>query len=204
VFYLKIIELSYLLSDGMAVFPNDPSFSLNETTSHEKDGFSLSILKSGLHTGTHLDSPYHFHPSGRKVKDVDLDELIGPAQIIDVNKQVITKSYLKNVNPDKILIIRTGWESHWEKTDYFMDNPYLTSEAAELLVKKGIKGLGIDSPNVDTFGNTAIHEILLSHDMWIVENLKNLDQIGSNHFEIFLIPLRIDAEGSMVRAFARI
>lgn len=203
----------------MPVFPGDPSLSLEEFSSHEKDGFSLYLLKTGLHVGTHLDSPYHFHKKGRKVKNIELEELIGPAQIIDVSgdmaltsedvfedvpEPLIKKSHLKKVQSDKILIIKTGWDLNWGKDEYFRNNPYLTSEAAEFLVKKGIVGLGLDTPSVDAWGETKIHEILLSKDIWIVENLKNLDKINTINFEIFLIPLLIDAEGSMIRAFITI
>ena len=44
-------------------------------------------------------------------------------------------------------------------------------------MKRKIRGLGIDGPSVDPFGKTLIHEKLLFNDIWIVENLKNLELI---------------------------
>ncbi len=201
---MKIIELTHLLKDKSPVFPGDPSFSLKEEYTHNIHGFSLSLLKTGLHVGTHIDSPYHFHPGGRQVNDISLEELTGSAHMIKLKGKVLEKSHIKNIPSDQILIIHTGWDRNWKKPHYFHDHPYLSLEAAKLLLEKGIKGIGIDGPSVDVWGETKIHQLLLENDIWIVENLTKLHQITDTEFEIFFIPLLIDAEGSMVRAFARI
>jgi arylformamidase len=234
---LKILDLSQELSCKMPVFPQDPDFIIKEILNSEKDDFTLSILNMGLHAGTHLDSPYHFYSSGRKVLEIPLDELMGPVKIIEVETNFIDHSYVsnsnqkihdpgfeikdsnfKNIKKGDIVIIKTGWSFKWGLDNYFTENPYLSAEAAGFLVEREIRGLAIDGPSVDPFGKTLIHKKLLFNDIWIVENLKNLELIpqldnkdsndnyneNNDSLEFFLIPLPLKSEASPVRAFARI
>lgn len=242
---MKIFDLSQELSNEMPVFPQDPDFSMHKILNSGKDDFTLSILTMGLHNGTHLDSPYHFNESGRKVFEISLDELMGPVKIIHIKNSSmehfhvsnsdqnlenkypgfeIKVSCFKNIKEGDIVIIKTGWSFRWGLDDYFTHNPYLSEQAADFLVEKEIKGLGIDGPSVDPFGKISCHKKLLFNDIWIVENLKNLeilpesnnktsknvktsnidDNKDDNALEFFFIPLPIKSEASPVRAFARI
>ncbi|MDP3035200.1 MAG: cyclase family protein [Methanobacteriaceae archaeon] len=227
---MKILDLSQPMVDKMPVFPQDPEFSLEEILNSEKDGFTISLIKTGLHAGTHIDSPYHFYSDGRKIDEITLDELIGPLNLIDVTNSLykpidildtskdvlkvkkensnkeINVSELKNIKKGDILIVKTNWSKNWGLSNYFTQNPYLSEEAAEFLIEKEISGLVIDAPSVDTLGKTIIHEKLLLNDIWIVENLKNLELIPQNseNLEFFCIPLSIECEASPVRAFIRI
>jgi len=197
------------------------------------------MLNMGLHAGTHLDSPYHFYSSGRKVIEIPLDDLMGPVKIIDVETNLIEHSSVsnpnsnleildprpeieasnfKNIKKGDIIVIKTGWSFKWGLDNYFTENPYLSEEAADFLVKMEIKGLAIDGPSVDPFGKTSCHKKLLFNDIWIVENLKNLELIpqldnkcyneddneNNDSLEFFLIPLPLKSEASPVRAFARV
>ncbi|MCK9150854.1 cyclase family protein [Methanobacterium alcaliphilum] len=201
---MKIIDLSQPLSNNMTVFPNDPAFYQEEIMNHETDDFSLSLIKTGLHAGTHIDAPYHFHRDGKKVDEIALKELIGPSQIVDINEQEINMEQLSAIKSFGVVLLRTGWDKKWGFPEYFQNNPYLTHEASEFLVEKKIKGLGIDGPSVDMMGKTLVHKKLLSNNIWIVENLANLGKINTTPFEINFIPLSIKAEASPIRAFARL
>ncbi|GAB6054884.1 cyclase family protein [Methanobacterium movens] len=200
---MQILDLSHVLTNGMPVYPQDPPFILEEIVNFENHSYSLSILKTGLHAGTHIDAPYHFHSSGLKINQINLKDLMGTARIIDVEKEVKAEDLPSLENMD-ILIIRTSWSNKWGKKEYFKDNPYLSLEAAEIISKSQIKGVGIDGPSVDPPGEIIIHQKLLSNGRWIVENLKNLDLIKSPLVEIYFIPLPLEGESSPVRAFAKI
>ncbi|MBU4535898.1 MAG: cyclase family protein [Euryarchaeota archaeon] len=200
---MQIIDLSHVLTNGMPVFPQDPPFILEEIINFENDLYSLSILKTGLHAGTHIDAPYHFHSSGRKINQIKLKDLMGTAKIIDVEKEVKAED-LQSIENIEILVIRTSWSNKWGKKEYFEDNPYLSRKAAEIITESQIKGVGIDGPSVDPPGEITIHKKLLTNGLWVVENLNNLDQIKSTNVEIYFIPLPLEGEASPVRAFAKI
>lgn len=223
----------------MPVFPQDPDILLKEILNSEKDDFTITVLNTGLHSGTHLDAPYHFYPAGRKALEITLNELMGPVKIIDVENS-LRKSFsisdscadvepksgeeievvaFKNVKKGDIVVLKTGWSLKWGLENYFTYSPYISQQAANFLVKKKIRGLAIDGPSPDKFGETIIHKILLSNDIWIVENLKNLDLIppsnekqanedntkdNNNLMEFFFIPLPLKTEASPIRAFVRI
>lgn len=199
-----MIELSHMMYNKMPVYPGDPPFLMEIIKKHGKDGYLLNKFKGNMHAGTHLDAPYHFNPGGRKISDLKLSELINTACIVDVKTKKIEPKHLKSVQDDKIIIFRTGWSLKWKKEEYFSENPYISQECADQLVEMEINGIGIDSPSIDRKGNMANHFKLLSHDTWIVENLKNLDQIYLDRFKIYIIPLLIETEASPVRVFADI
>ena len=49
----------------------------------------------------------------------------------------------------KAVLVHTGWDRHWRTEAYFDDHPFLTAEAAQLLVNRGAALVGIDSHNID-------------------------------------------------------
>ena len=55
-----------------------------------------------MHTGTHIDAPFHFDNDGKKVLDLDIDLYIGRARVIDVSGHVesIGRKELENIEFD--------------------------------------------------------------------------------------------------------
>ena len=45
---------------------------------------NVSAIRMSVHTGTHVDAPYHVLPAGKTLEEVPLATLIGPALLIDV------------------------------------------------------------------------------------------------------------------------
>ncbi|AXV37017.1 MAG: hypothetical protein CIT01_01755 [Methanobacterium sp. BRmetb2] len=199
---MRMIDLTHKLYNKMPVYPGDPPVKIGEIKNHHMDEYSLYKFQGNMHMGTHLDAPYHFQKGGRKISDLKLNELIQKARIIDVDSKKIKVKHLKFLNDEKVIIFRTGWSSKWGKDEYFIKNPYLSSKCANYLVELCVKGIGIDAPSVDPFGDTSNHKTLLSHDIWILENLTNLDKIYHDQFKIYIIPLLLETESSPVRAFA--
>ncbi|MGC9516749.1 MAG: cyclase family protein [Methanomicrobiales archaeon] len=199
-----MIDLTHKLYDKMPVYPGDPPVSIAEIKNHENEPYSFYQFSGNMHIGTHLDAPYHYHSKGRKISKIKLSELIKMAEIIDVDSKKIELNHAKNKIKQDIVIFRTGWSINWGQNNYFTQNPYLSEKCAKFLVKKNVKGVGIDSPSVDAWGENLIHKILLENDVWIVENLNNLDKISKEKFKIYIIPLLIDSEASPVRVFAKL
>ncbi|CAM5697348.1 Cyclase OS=Streptomyces antimycoticus OX=68175 GN=SSPO_091480 PE=4 SV=1 [Streptomyces antimycoticus] len=104
----------------------------------------------------------------------------------------------------------TGWSRHWGHDDY-LAHPYLTPEAAELLVNAGIRTVGIDALSVcHPRRRFPAHRILCGAHAVIAENLTNLAplldaQTAGEPIEVSLLPLRLPAaDGAPVRAVARV
>jgi len=99
-------------------------------------------------------------------------------------------------------VLNTGWAQKWGEPGYFTEHPRLSGEVAEFLIACGVHLVGVDMPSVDRPPYPA-HVALLGSGAVIVENLTNLDAIGSQVFQIFVVPLKIRGrDGSPVRAIA--
>ncbi len=218
----EIVDVSLALYDNMGTFPapTHVETELKDTGTHEEEGMAVSKLKTSTHTGTHIDSPYHFVAEGRKLDEISPDRFIRPAVLLDFShkeaKGGVTAAELeeKNVSIDEgdIVIIRTDWTDKMEgKSGFFMESPYLEPDAARWLVGKNISGFGLDAGNVenpdkmDTDKAAEIHKILLGAGLIIIEGLTNLSQIPEGRHEIFALPLKLnDCEGAPARVMIRV
>ena len=80
----------------------------------------------------------------------------------------------------------------------------LGEATAAWLVARGVHLVGVDTPSVDREPHPA-HYQLLGAEMVIVENLTGLERIGSDIFELIVMPLPLRGlEASPVRAVARV
>lgn len=204
---MKYIDLSHKMTDEMDVYPDDPEFKLKEITKNEDD-YSLFKISGGLHTGTHIDAPYHYISNGKMVSDLDINDLVGKASIIKIKNDVniinkcIKIDDFEMIKPfEKIVILNTGWYKYWGEDTYFNENPYISEELAKLLIENEISGVAIDTCSVDKMGQNHIHKMFLKNDIWIVENLTNMDKLIENKYYTYFIPLNIAGEASYIRAF---
>lgn len=202
---MEYIDLTHKLDNKIPVFPGDPDFKLNPFKKATKeDSSNIYEISGSLHSGTHIDSPFHYIENGKKVLDLKLENLIGIANVLNYNKNE-KEIYFENIkNPlEKIIILNTSWSNNWGSDNYFTENPYLSKEFANTLLENNVQGIAIDTPSVDKFGKSIIHKILLKNNIWIVENLNSRDKLIKNKYNAFFIPLKINADASFVRAFLK-
>lgn len=193
---MTLIDLTYPITDSMKEYPGDPKTELEKI---DCDECTLYRLTTGLHTGTHIDAPYHYLENGSKVSDLNLEDFIGKAKVIESNEKTIDAS-----EPlEEIVIINTGWSKHWGSASYFVDYPHLSFEFSERLIEENVKGIAIDTCSVDKHGMDEIHRNLLKNNIWIVENIANSDRLKGKCYKSYFIPLKIEAEASPVRAFVK-
>ncbi len=215
---MKIIDLTRTITPDMQVYPGTEQPRLKRANTIEKDGFAETLLEMYSHTGTHTDSPAHIFEGGRSLDKFDLSELCGRAVMLDVRDlpegSVIEVERLLGIKDkleaSRFLVLRTGFEEKWGEAGYFGGFPVLSQDAAELLVKLGIGGVGVDAISVDPVeAPLEIHKILLGAGMVIVENLCNLDKLAESTkgetFELFVMPLKFEnADGAPTRVMGRV
>ena len=199
---MEYIDLTYTIKNNLPEYPGDPKTKLSYFI--QEDDLTLFKLETGLHTGTHMDSPLHYIKNGEKISDLSLENFIGKTSInyVENNQKEISVKNLKN-STEKIAIIITGWSKYFGSDKYFYENPYLSNELANLIIEKNIKGIAIDTCSVDKYGENTIHKKLLENNIWIVENITNCDNLSKTSYDSFFIPLNINAEASPVRAFLK-
>ena len=194
---MKYVDLSYDIKSQMPVYPGDMELHSNKENDYEKDGFNLYSFFTSMHVGTHIDAPMHMSKNKKFISEYSIDKFIDKVKVIGVKEE-----YYRNIKENDIVLLFTGWDSFYGKKEYYTNHPVINEEFAELLIKKKIKMLGIDMPSPDN-GEFKIHKKLFENDIFILENLTNLNKLlYSEEIQIFAQPLKIQGEASLVRAIA--
>ncbi len=220
---LRWVDLSHTLEEGIPAWPTHARFGQTLYESYEYGDLARHYgLTMGEHTGTHVDAPSHFIGSGPAhygVDEVPLDRLVGraatidakdlgPGVLLDADRIRAWEEEHGRIEAGDGVLIRYGWEDRWATGPVgrrFLDDwPGLGEGAAEYLVERGVSLVGCDTMSVDAKASaeSPAHYALLGNEVYIVENLKNLDKLPP--FCLFLaFPLKLrGGSGSPVRAVA--
>ena len=207
----RLVDLTHWLEPNMPVYPGTEPPRLEAANTVARDGFAEKKLTFYSHTGTHLDAPAHMLPGGRTLDGYPISTFYGRAVLADVRALAGDRIGLMHLAPlaDRLktadfLILRTGWAERWGSPDYFNGFPALTAEAARWLLQFNLKGLGTDAISIDRMddGDFPVHHLFFAAGLVAIENLTNLDGLGSE-FTLGCFPLFIkDADGAPIRAVA--
>jgi len=118
------------------------------------------IIGMGVHATTHIDAPWHYHPTvnGQKAKTIDevpLEWLYGEGVVIDMRhkpdfeeitvedlQQDLAKNNIR-LQPGNIVLIKTGRDKLSAK-EYVDKGTGVSAAATEWLIDQGVKVMGID------------------------------------------------------------
>ncbi|PTX17434.1 Kynurenine formamidase [Halanaerobium congolense] len=204
---MELIDLSYEIHKGMPVYPGDIEVELENDKKVKEDGYSNHNLKMGMHTGTHLDLPAHMLKDNRYISDISLNYLSGRAILLNTaGQKVITvkNEYQDLIKKDDMIIIKTSFDAKYGQEEYYREHPVISEELAEFFVKKEIKLLGFDMPSPDQ-SPFKIHHKLFENNIFILENLCNLDKLPElEAFKLLIFPLKVRAEAAPCRVAAEI
>jgi arylformamidase len=170
---------------------------------------NVSELCLGSHTGTHVDSPYHFEQGGITVDEIPLDLLIGPAWVCEVDcESMIKVSALKGRVPRDVtrMLLKTPNSALWHRPvqEFTPDFCALSVEAVQWIVAQGIRLLGVDYLSVERPGSEGhpIHHALLGAGIVIVEGL-DLSSVQTGWYNLYCLPLKVTGgDGAPARAVA--
>lgn len=213
---MKVIDLSRTICGDMPVYPGTEGPSLMEGSSYEADGFRETLLRLYSHTGTHMDAPNHLFAEKRTLDTFAVSQFIGSAVVLDcsdkgageeIGMQELQRS-LPAVEQADFILFYTGWSRHWGGSDYFGDYPCLSLEVIDYLLAAQKKGVGLDTIGLDPIADTQLtrhRKLFQGGDVLIIENLCNLEQLGSDLFTLLALPLKFaNADGAPTRAVALI
>ncbi len=176
------------------------------------DGFTLSVLSLGAHSGTHIDAPMHFIRDGASVDRVALAALIGPARVIEIPDavQAIDAAELNRHNwrgAERVFFRTRSSVRGWMASPAFhRDFAYVAPDAAQLLADAGVRLVGVDYISAEQFGAPAprTHQILLGKGIPIVEGLA-LGNITAGDYDAIVLPMKVAGhEGAPARAVMRV
>ena len=208
---MRVVDLSLPVYSEMPVYPGDPKVFFMKYRSIESDGYNLTQMLLGTHTGTHLDVPLHFVQGGAGIDSVPVDRFMGEAYVIDLSYKKAEEEikpedlipYENIINPGSKLLLRTDWYKVLPDKRYFKEQPRISYELALWLVEKKISLLGLETPTINPVDNRKLHQTLLSGGIILVEALAHLEDLKKDKVFFIALPLKIvNGDGSPVRAVA--
>jgi kynurenine formamidase len=129
-------------------------------------GLAWEEITAIIHTGTHLDAPWHYGPEvdgeeARTIDEVPLDWCCGNAVVLDFTwKEAGTE-----ITPDEIdaqldeldhhlsageiVLVETGADDLWGTAEYLSEFPGMGADATKHLVEQGVKVIGTDAYGFD-------------------------------------------------------
>jgi kynurenine formamidase len=210
---MKSVDLTLEIASNMVIFSGDPAPTLIEWSKFDIQEHISECMFLSTHTGTHMNAPFHFSPNGLSMDQIEVNRFICNDTLLlriekDCNQLITTDDIVGNtkneIKEKDTVVLHTGWETrNKEKDMYLKNNPGLSDDAAEYLVKKKVNAVGIDGPSVDVGINREfpIYKILLSNNILVIENLCNLNRLNYQNITLIITPLKlVGASGSPVLA----
>lgn len=199
------IDVSVPIFDRMVHWPGDPPVEVKQPLHLDRgDPATVSLLKLGTHSGTHVDAPNHFLRGESGVDAIPFEAMCGMARVIDLpGIREITASDLtdQKISEYERILFRTLNSSRaWRTNEFFQDFVHLSVDAAEFLANKKIQAIGVDYLSVGKGeSGPLVHQTLLKSGICVIEGL-NLEKVPSGSYEMICLPLRVrDGDGAPAR-----
>ena len=202
----KWVDVSVPIYAGMVHFPDNPSIEI-ETLSHVDRGdlCTVSRLTMGSHTGTHIDAPIHFLRGGTGAEQIPVENLIGPARVIEIKDPDAVKAEELRLHKlgarERLLFKTSNSERCWKTSQFVPDFVSIAEDAASYLASLNTLAVAIDYLSA---GSPETHRTLLGAGVVIIEGL-NLTGISQGRYELLCLPLKIlGGDGAPARVLLRV
>lgn len=174
-----------------SVYEGDPAPALEYIkTTEGGDDYNLSVLSTCMHTGTHIDSPYHYDDEGAKIDEMKLSVFYGKCTVVTI-KGVLTGEDMERLLPycKRRLLLHGDGEA------------FLSYSAAVVLADSNIQLIGTDSVSVSTaFDEYRTHLEFARAGIAVLEGL-NLAGIKDGEYTLCAFPIKVSgAEAAPCRA----
>jgi len=194
---MEIIDISVPIRTGMITYPGDPDVRLERVTSIGAGAqANISKLDFGVHTGTHVDAPLHFIEGAAAADELPLDVLNGPCEVITVEQLDAAAAESIPEGVERVLF-RTPNSELWAQDTFPDEFERLNGAAAEALVARGVKLVGVDYLSV---GDEDAHHVLLGAGVVPIEGL-DLRGVAAGPYELHCLPHKLaGSDGAPARA----
>jgi kynurenine formamidase len=218
------VDLTHTFTRDAIYWPTAKEFeheTVFEGTTEKGFYYTAYNFAAAEHGGTHIDAPIHFAEGHRTVDQLPVDQVIGPAVVVDVaaparadrDYQVGVADFVAweaehgQLPAGCIVLLNTGSSHLWPDKQKYMGTelrgaeavaelhfPGLDPAAARWLVEnRTIKAIGLDTPSID-YGQSTLfesHQILFAADIPALENVANLDVLPPTGAFLVALPMKI-------------
>ncbi|MCL8209261.1 MAG: cyclase family protein [Actinomycetia bacterium] len=210
---MPLLDVSQPYYVGMTVPPGSPPPAFRPVSRIGEQVANVTEFTFRTHMGTHVDAPYHFIATGKRLDQIPIERFTGQGFVVPAPLPPLTPVHREDLAPwaDRIrgldfVLFSFRWASYFGTEEYFR-HPYLAEDAAEELVRLGVRCVGVDTYTPDTpvpirtpEHRGPTHLVLLGHDVLIIENLASLVPVEGRAVRVYAFPLKIrDADGAPAR-----
>ena len=200
-FYARqVVDLTHVLHEDMPFWPGTAPFVIERLVDYDQ-GYRMHRFSLWENIGTHVDAPAHFIEGRHSVNELGMNDLVVPVAVIKVQDQAARNSDYQlsvedvlsweeqngRIRPRSLVVMNTGWYKKFHDPEAYVNQdetgvlhfPGVSVAAAQLLVKRDVAGIGIDTLSLDA-GNALsfpVHSIMLGAGKFQVENMNNLDAL---------------------------
>ena len=219
------VDLTHPFSEETIYWPTADGFEKETVFEGETEGgyyYSAFNYRAAEHGGTHLDAPVHFAKGRRTADQIPIEQLIGPAVVIDVSSKAEgDRDY--QITPDDVLtweaehgkvparaivLFDTGSARFWPDRINYMGTdergagavaklhfPGIRPDTARFLAEeRAVGAVGLDTPSLDhgQSKDFMTHRILSERDIPGFENVANLDGLPPTGATVVALPMKIE------------
>lgn len=217
------LDLSHPYSEETLYWPTSDTFHKETVFEGHTEGgwyYTAYSFTTAEHGGTHIDAPIHFFEGRKTVDQLDIDQLAGPAIVMDVSEAVagnpdyqvsardieLWEALHGTIPSGSIVLIHTGFATRWPDAKAYLGTaergeaavnslhfPGLHEQGARLLVARGIKAVGLDTASIDhgQSGDFMSHRILFEANIPAFENLADLSALPVSGAFVVALPMKI-------------
>ncbi len=149
-------------------------------------GWTVELVQLSTHSGTHLDAPWHYHPTMDRgtraltIDEIPLDWCMGNGVVLDLRhcpdghrvlpaeiEEALQKIDYR-LQPRDIVLVMTGADKHWGTAEYMSKGCGMSREATLSILEKGIKVVGTDAWGWDRPFSSIVEEYEQTGDASII------------------------------------
>lgn len=210
------VRISHTHRPGDPRFPGNPANQVIPILSLARgQTCNAAEVRIFNHNGTHVDCPNHYIAAGRPLSDYDVSDFVfHRPRLVEVAvaqggalTQDLLAPFARDIAEADLLLLKTGAGAQ-RRTPAYLDNPYLTVDAAEYLRTfadlraVGVDAISVTNPRFQALGDD-VHRTLLGEragrrPLFIVEDLDLRASDVIRRFQrVFIIPLFVEGVDSM-------
>ena len=206
----EVVDLTPVLGPEFVPWPGSPGFEAEVVSEVESDGVFERLISLPEHIGAHIDAPSHFVANGLTVDEIPAERLVVEAHVVDVSAaaerdpdytleaSAIEEHEAANgrIEPGSAVLMRSGWDTRLGDRERYYGGlkvedhhfPGFGHSAAEVLVARGVVGLGTDSASIDSGSSSSfpVHTLTMGAGLWHAEVLANLGALPARGATLFV------------------
>lgn len=198
-----MIDVTREMHSGQPAWPGDTAYRYRQTASISgSDSVNVGAIELSIHTGTHVDAPWHYDEGGRRLHEVPLETWVGPCLVVEARGAARLEPGLLGgldlAGVSKVLF-RTGQPNRW--SEFPRDWAVLDPALPPFLAARGVSLIGTDAPSADDLESKSLpgHRALAAAGVCILESLA-LEGVPPGRYRLVCLPLALyGADGAPAR-----